>query len=225
MNIAIIAAMGKELALLKPMLSDLKVSSLEGFNFFSGTVGKHNIVAMQCGIGKVNAAIGTFALINNFHPDLVINTGVAGGATDDVKILDVVVGAQVAYHDVWCGPENPWGTIQGLPQYYDGDEDVMEALPEGNNVKHGLICSGDRFIDSTEDIEKIKELFPEVLAVDMESAAIAQVCLLRNTRFISIRVISDVAKTSSDNTTQYIDFWQDAPQHMFATVNNLLNQI
>ena len=79
MRIGIIVAMSKELELLKPMLENMRVSESSGIKFYCGNIGHHKIAAMQCGIGKVNAAIGTVTMIDNYNPQLIINTGVAGG--------------------------------------------------------------------------------------------------------------------------------------------------
>ena len=214
--------MGKELELLKPMLQNGSEKVIDGLTFLVGTVGQHDVVAMQCGIGKVNAAIGTVTLINNFAPDAVINSGVAGGADKSINVMDVVVGARVAYHDVWCGPECPMGRVQGLPLYYEGTELFLNHIEECDDIKLGLICSGDRFIDKMSEVEAIKANFPEALAVDMESGAIAQVCCVRKVPFLSMRVISDSPGASHNNTKQYNDFWEAAPQQTFEVLHNLL---
>lgn len=225
MTIGIIVAMGKELALLTPMLGGHETVTINGQQFHTGTLGQHQVVAMQCGIGKVNAAIGALTLIREFHPALIINTGVAGGADGSVMVMDVVAGAQVAYHDVWCGPESTLGAVQGLPLYYEGDAQLLSLLPHSTQVKQGLIASGDQFIDSLERVEAIKQNFPHALAVDMESAAIAQVCYLNKTRFLSLRIISDSPGASRDNTKQYNDFWDEAPRESFALVKELIAKI
>ena len=120
MRIGIIVAMRKELDLLLPLLHNSEESRMSGFEFHRGTVGRHDVMVMQCGIGKVNAAMGTLMLVNHFDPNFVINSGVAGGADSSVKVMDVVAGARVAYHDVWCGPESELGRVQGLPLYFEG---------------------------------------------------------------------------------------------------------
>ena len=148
MKIGIIVAMGKELKLLLPLIENLSTITLNDITFHRGKMGRHDITAMQCGIGKVNAAIGTLTLIENFHPDLLINTGVAGGAGSAAGILDLVVADSIAYHDVWCGPGTEWGDAAGCPRYFHSVPEIS-ALPCLNNndkIKHGLICSGDIFI-------------------------------------------------------------------------------
>ena len=225
MTIAILVAMGKELNLLLPLLDNTKSETIDGFTFHSGKIGNNDIVAMQCGIGKVNAAIGTLTLLNNFKPELVINTGVAGGASQDAHVMDVIVGSSIAYHDVWCGPGTIYGEASGYPLYFESDKRFSSLIPERADIKRGLICSGDKFIASLEEVQTIQKAFPQVLAVDMESATIAQVCYLRKIPVLVMRVISDSPGASKDNTAQYNDFWQDAPSHTFDLVQELLKKI
>lgn len=222
MKIGIIVAMGKELELLKPMLENKSEQVHDGHTFHVGTMGRHEVVAMQCGIGKVNAAIGTVTMINHFAPDAIINSGVAGGADKSVNVMDVVVGARVAYHDVWCGPECDMGRVQGLPLYYEGAPMLLDRIESREDIKKGLICSGDQFIDKMETVLSIKANFPDALAVDMESGAIAQVCCVRKVPFLSMRVISDSPGASHNNTAQYENFWEAAPEHTFDLLRNLI---
>ena len=222
MKIAIIVAMSKEMDLLAPHIVGTRTHRINGRDVLVGQMCGHDVVAMQCGIGKVNAAMGATLLIKQFAPDYVINTGVAGGAGGHVAVMDVVVADRVAYHDVWCGPESVAGEVQGLPLYFPGNERLLAAVPKRDNIHVGLTCSGDQFIDTNEAVQRITSLFPDVLAVDMESCAIAQVCYLCKTPFMSLRVISDSPGASHDNTRQYTDFWEEAPQKTFGIVQELL---
>jgi len=217
--------MHKELELLLPLLKNSEESRMGGFEFYRGLVGHHDVIAMQCGIGKVNAAMGTLTLINAFLPDYVINSGVAGGADLSVNVMDVVAGARVAYHDVWCGPESELGQVQGLPLYFEGASRLLDLVPEREGIHKGLICSGDQFIDKLEDIKRIKGSFPDALAVDMESGAISQVCYLNKVPFLALRVISDSPGASHDNTKQYLDFWTDAPQETFMLLKDIIKRL
>jgi adenosylhomocysteine nucleosidase len=225
MKIGIIVAMRKELDLLLPLLKDSEESRMSGFEFHRGKIGKHDVMVMQCGIGKVNAAMGSLMLVNHFAPNFVINSGVAGGADKSVSVMDVVAGARVAYHDVWCGPESELGRVQGLPLYFEGARKLLDLMPERDDIHKGLICSGDQFIDKMEDVERIKGNFPDALAVDMESGAIAQVCHLCQVPFLALRVISDSPGASHDNTRQYLDFWTDAPQETFMLLKDIINRL
>ena len=228
MRIGIIVAMDKELELLKPMLENIRISESNGIKFYCGSIGNHKIAAMKCGIGKVNAAIGTLSMIDSYNPELIINTGVAGSMNSKINVMDTVVGSQVCYHDVWCGnfdQDCSYGQVQGLPQFFDGAIDVINKIPEQAGVHCGLIVSGDQFIDSMSQVEAIREHFPQALAVDMESGAIAQTCYVRKTPFVSMRAISDSPCAGHNSAVQYNDFWTDAPSHTLSMVKELLNQL
>lgn len=225
MRIGIIVAMAKELELLLPMLQDSEESRMSGFVFHRGKMGKHDVMVMQCGIGKVNAAMGALTLINAFLPDYIINSGVAGGADKSVSVMDVVAGERVAYHDVWCGPESELGRVQGLPLYFEGAKRLLKLLPDRNDIHKGLICSGDQFIDTIESVNTIKGNFSDALAVDMESGAIAQVCHLNKVPFLALRVISDSPGASHNNTQQYMDFWTTAPQETFMLLKDIMDRL
>ncbi len=218
-------AMAKELELLLPLLQDSEESRMGGFVFYRGNMGKHDVMVMQCGIGKVNAAMGALTLVNAFLPDYIINSGVAGGADKSVSVMNVVAGERVAYHDVWCGPESELGRVQGLPLYFEGAKRLLDLLPDRDDIHKGLICSGDQFIDTIESVNNIKGSFPDALAVDMESGAIAQVCHLNHVPFLAMRVISDSPGASHDNTQEYLDFWTTAPQETFMLLKDIMDRL
>ena len=211
MKIGIIVAMDKELRQLQQLFDSSHVR------------------VEKCGIGKVNAALGAQRMINEFHPDCIISSGCAGGNGDDVNIQDVVVSSELCYHDVYCGTaiDNTtiYGQVQGLPLYFEGSKRLLDLLPHRDDLHCGLICSGDQFIDTMEDVQRIKGNFPEALAVDMESGAIAQVCHLNKVPFLALRVISDSPGASHDNTKQYLDFWSAAPRETFNIVKDIINNL
>lgn len=227
MKIGIIVAMNKELNLLLPLLEAHKEEEIDGTRIYKGFLGPHEVAIVQSGIGKVNAAMGAVALINVFHPDFVINTGGAGGTGSAARIMDVVLADRVAYHDVWCGPcgAEP-GQVQGMPRFFEGSADIIAraCLNESLDIKVGLIASGDQFIDSKAALDNIKKLYPDVLAVDMESAPIAQVCHIKEVPFISLRVVSDTPG-EADNSQQYEHFWDDAPQQTFKVLVSIINSL
>lgn len=227
MKIAIIVAMEKELALLLPLIMDKKTRSIDGKEVNEGRLGNHDVVVVLCGIGKVNAALSTYALIRAECPDMVINTGVCGGADIKTGICDVLVADEVAYHDVWCGPETEYGAACGLPARMECDRRTVEKAREvltGGKVHFGLLCSGDKFICKPEEVVEIKVHFPDALGVDMESGAIAQTCLREGVPFVIVRAISDTPG-SGHNIEQYEGFWENAPQSTFHTLLRLLEQI
>ncbi len=221
MKIGIIVAMQKEQALILPLLSRSTIVDMGNVTYHCGWIGENSVAVMQCGIGKVNAAIGTVSLIDAFKPDLIINTGVAAGGGDMVSVMDMVVADRLVHHDFWCIGEE-WGRVPGCPKFFQA---VMPELQETDGVRKGLIASGELFISSKEEIENIRSHFPDVMAVDMESAAIAQVCTVRGVPFMCMRVISDTPWCSHDNSRQYEDFWEEAPQKSFAVVREILSSL
>lgn len=101
--------MQKEHEQIVALLQEVQTETVGRSSFVSGTLNGCRLVLLQCGIGKVNAAVGAVELIHHFHPDLLINTGVAGGIDARLQVMDVVAGERVAYHDVDCGPESELG--------------------------------------------------------------------------------------------------------------------
>ncbi|MCM1076701.1 MAG: 5'-methylthioadenosine/adenosylhomocysteine nucleosidase [Bacteroides sp.] len=219
MKIGIIVAMQKELALILPLLSDPTTVSHGAITYHHGRIGDREIALMQCGIGKVNAAVGAVSLIDAFAPDLIINTGVAAGAGDNVAVMDVIIADRLVHHDFWCIGEE-WGRVPGSPRFFPAVLPQLDKLP---GVKTGLIASGELFISSKSEVDSIRSHFPDVMAIDMESAAIAQVCTMRNVPFLCMRIISDTPWCSHDNSTQYEDFWESAPQKTFQTLTSIMH--
>ncbi len=175
------------------------------------------VLVQKCGIGKVNAALGAQRMINEFHPDVIISSGCAGGNGDDISLQDVVVSAELTYHDVYCGKaiddSTVYGQVQGLPARYQADPYLLEkALLTG--AKPGLIVTGDWFVDSKDKMRSIVAKFPEAKAVDMESCAIAQTCYINRVPFISFRIISDIPLRDT-NASQYHNFWDTIADQSF----------
>ncbi len=224
MKIGIINAMAKEHEQIALLLHDKKKINKERFTFIEGEFGVNTVVLMQSGIGKVNAAVGAVELIRHFSLDCIINTGVAGGINNNLKVMDVVVGERVVYHDVDCGPESEFGQIQGLPLYYKADKRLYDwalKVKCDTMIRGGLICSGDQFITDLDQLQDIKQRFPDGLAVDMESGAIAQVCYLYQIPFLSFRIISDVPG-SGHHFEQYLNFWDTMAEKSFGVTKSLL---
>lgn len=203
-KIAVIVALESEYAMASRFLADRPGISLS-----------------LCGMGKVNAAIGATAIIGKERPDAIISTGLAGAIDPSLRTMDIIVARQVAYHDVWCGEGNEWGQVQGLPRFFDADRDLygkaMSLKVEGLSLKGGLQISGDRFINA-EDVPGLRSMYPEALAVDMESGALAQTCFRYGVPFISFRIISD----GCDEST-YNDFWTKAPENSFRLLRSYLD--
>ena len=192
--------------------------------------GSDDVRVEKCGIGKVNAALGAQRMINEYRPDVIINSGCAGG--NGVEVMDIVVGSEVTYHDVYCGraidDSTVYGQVQGLPARYVADPTLLakaEGLSaEGLRVHSGLIVTGDWFVDSQEKMRDIVAHFPEAKAVDMESCAIAQTCYLSHVPFISFRVISDIPLRDTD-ASQYHNFWDTVADSSFSMTKAFVESI
>lgn len=197
MKIAIIAAMEEETSILKSKINNPRIEAHSGFEFFVGEIQGCDIVLLQSGIGKVAAASATTLLLNHYHVDAVINTGSAGALARQLDIGDVVVSSSVFYHDVDLTAFGyPLGQMSGCPLMFQADSTYCQLAIkhiEKNNVKaiEGIIGSGDSFINGDESINRIKTAFPDIVAVDMEAAAIGHVCWMFNTPFVVVRAISD----------------------------------
>ena len=227
MKIGVIVAMGAEFKLVEELLSDRMERKVGEYCFVEGSVEGKSVVLLKCGIGKVCSAVGTLEMIRTFAPDCIINTGVAGGIDAVLRVMDVVVGDTMVYHDVWCGEGNEYGQVQGMPPYYKSDRRLYEmALQMKSKVSlhGGCICSGDRFITSRTELEEIKRNFPQGLAVDMESCSIAQVCYMYAVPFLSFRIISDTPGVDG-HTEQSRDFWTKAPEQSFQLLKQLIKTV
>ena len=115
MKIGILTAMTSEYDQLAALLENGAECTVGKFKYLIGRLGKNEIVLRQCGIGKVNAAIGTAELIRSFEPSCIISTGVAGGIDCKLAVMDVVVSSSIVHHDVWCGMGCEYGQVQGMP--------------------------------------------------------------------------------------------------------------
>lgn len=227
MKIGIIVAMDKELVQLKSLLDDSTVERRNNKDFILGRIGDKDIVLQKCGIGKVNSAIGTVEMINNYRPDIVVSTGVAGGADDRMDVTDIVVGAEYCYHDAYCGDECRFGQIMGMPAVFHSPKDLVDkavAACDGKAVHTGLIVSGEWFVNTQNKMRAIIARFPKAVAVDMESCSIAQVCHVYGVLFVSFRIISDLP-LSDHKASQYYDFWERLAESSFGVTKRFVETL
>ena len=226
MKIGIIVAMDKEFVQLRTLLDESTTERRNGKDFVRGHIGDKEIIMQKCGIGKVNSTIGAVEMIDSYHPDLIISTGVAGGADTNMEVTDVVVGTEYCYHDAYCGEECRYGQIIGMPpSFRSPKEPVEKALTvAGATIHSGLIVSGDWFVDSREKMSGILERFPAAKAVDMESTSIAQTCHTYGVPFISFRIISDIP-LKDNKASQYFDFWTRLAEGSFNVTRRFLDLI
>lgn len=197
MKIGIVGAMAQEVEILMNLMTQRREIRVASAVIFEGKIYGKDVALLQSGIGKVAAALGTTALLQLSKPNLIINTGSAGGVAEGLNVGDIIISTQTAYHDA---DVTAFGYVKGQlpanPPTFESDVKLVElatkvAQAQGHNVKQGLICSGDSFVQGGERLAQIKQDFPTVIAVEMEAAAIAQVCYAFQVPFVVVRAISD----------------------------------
>ena len=202
--IGIIGAMDIEIKGLKAIIENPESEIISGLEFISGTIFGKDTVIVKCGCGKVNAALCTEAMILKYNPDVIINTGVAGGLNKNLNIADIAVADFVVQHDYDTTPlGEPLGFLSQIDiikipcakKVCDTLEIAAKKL-ENTNVVTGTIASGDQFLNSMEQKNKIIDNFAAI-AGEMEGGAIGHVCYANNVDFGVLRAISDNADGSS----------------------------
>ena len=200
MKFGIIAAMEEELKTLLQALEDKKEVVVLGKAYYQGRIGQHEVVLVQSGIGKVMSAMSVAILAETFKVDAIINTGSAGAVSEGLAIGDVVIADRLVYHDVDVTAFGyAYGQMAGQELYYQAEQTLVASLQtvlnqQGIHSHVGLIATGDSFIAGQEKVDVIKNRFPEVLAVEMEGAAIAQAAQAAGKPFLVIRAMSDTAQ-------------------------------
>ena len=229
--IGIIGAMNQEVALLREQMQECQPMSLGGMQFYTGMLNGVPVVLQQCGIGKVNAAIGTTLMIDRFNPRGIINTGSAGGLDPELNVGDVIISTEVRHHDVDVtafGYEH--GQVPQLPAAFRPCDDLVEsalgALNKMNNehqIEQGLIITGDSFMQCGQRVSEARDKFPASRAAEMEAAAIAQVCHQMETPFLIIRSLSDIA--GKESNVSFEQFLETAATHSAEMVMAIIAEI
>jgi adenosylhomocysteine nucleosidase len=220
--LAIVSAMHEELRALVPALVDAQQHTLAGRRFFVGSMHGHAVVLALSGIGKVSAATTATLLINEFNARALVFTGVAGGLGAGVRVGDVVVARQLLQHDMDASPLFPRYEVPLTGRArFDADAGLSNALAtsalrcmaraaellgeahmidfgiDSPLVHEGLVVSGDRFVSTAAESRMLAEALPDALAVEMEGAALAQVCADFHRPFAVLRTVSDRADDSA----------------------------
>ena len=197
MKIGIIGAMKIEVEKLCSMAENVKKEKVGGIEFNVGDLCGHQVIIAVCGVGKVFAAMCAQAMILNYSPDTIINTGVAGALASELRVGDVAVAENVVQHDMDTSPiGDPVGLISGINMVQiPADEKISSSLKKtaadlGMTCLSGTIASGDQFIADKAKKAYIKNTF-SAIACEMEGAAIGQVCYVNGTPFGILRSISD----------------------------------
>lgn len=209
MKLGIIFALNEELNELKKYFEIEKSYNIFDLTFYETHMNNIQIVLVESGIGKVNAARTTQILIDNIKVDYIFNVGVAGGIDPSLKVGDIIIGEKLVQHDFDFTPLNyVKGEIPNVGTFIDSDEYLIKLAEKSiNEAKKGIIASGDIFVTEPKMSDKINKKF-NALCVEMEGASIAQVCYLCHIPFLIIRSISDVP--NNDNAVTYEEFLESS---------------
>lgn len=207
-EIGIIVAMDEEREAIINIMTDIKVEQIYNLRFLKGKIQGKNCILVKSGIGKVNAARTTQIMLQKFEVQYIINLGAGGSINGMLNIGDVLIGKQVVQHDFDITAfGHSKGYITGVGDSIICDrnlvnefEQILQSIPERNyQIKIGVIATGDIFCTETWMKDKIRAKF-NADVVDMECAAIGQVCYLDNVPFMAIRAISDTPNGKNATT-------------------------
>lgn len=222
--------MKPEIDILKEWMDISSTDTIAHAKVYRGLLEGQEVALVESGIGKVNASMITTLLIDRYDVRIVINTGVAGALSEKLDVADMVVSTSVLHHDVDAVEFGyTLGQVPGMPKFYLADKGLsklaLEAVNSTPDIEGhgGLVVSGDSFVSNTDQKKLITNNFRQALAVDMESAAIAQTCYQHSVSFVIIRSISDKADDSADMT--YDEFLGKACIHSSEVVKSLLKDL
>lgn len=203
--IAILGAMDAEIEKLLPEISQRQVHTVAANTYYTGLIQGKPVVVARSGVGKVNAAITTYVLINEFNVRSIIFTGIAGAASPELNVADVVISTELVQHDVDLTVFGaPKGLLDGYDDRYFYADKKLQALAVNAakdavgqaRVHSGIIATGDQFIADKAVVNMLLKEF-NAMAVEMEGAAVAQVADMFDIPFVVIRTISDKADGSA----------------------------
>lgn len=225
--IGIIGAMEIETQALATAVVAPKVETVSGIRYVSGKLDGKEVVIATCGVGKVYAAICAQTMILRYHPDLIINTGVAGTLSPTLGIGDIALATELVQHDMDTSAiGDPIGLVSGINRiYFAADAETVEKLASyvaacGGHAEKGRIASGDQFVASAERKDFIRQSFGAI-ACEMEGAAIAHVATVNETPFAVLRAISDSA--DGDAVEDFPAFARAAAERTVAVIHRFLN--
>lgn len=230
MKIGVIGAMEEEVELLRSSLENAGTETIANCEFTTGTYKGQEVVLLKSGIGKVNAAMSTTLLLHHYQPDIVINTGSAGGFDADLEVGAIVISDEVRHHDVDVtifGYE--MGQVPQMPAAFTSNEELIELAVKAveeigeHSYAVGLIATGDSFMNDPERVEKVRGSFPSMKAAEMEAAAVAQVCFQFNAAFVVIRALSDIA--GKESNISFDEFLPVAAKHSTQIVLHVIERL
>ena len=229
--IGIIGAMEDEVAKLKKNMEIEETTEVASLSFCRGKLSGKEVVVVRSGIGKVNAAICTQILVDQFHVDVIINTGIAGSLDAEIDIGDIVISTDAVEHDMDASIfGDPIGQIPQMDTFsFPADESLVKLAKEVNEKANpdvhtwiGRVVSGDQFVSSGEKKEQLIRVF-DAKCTEMEGAAIAHAAYLNKISCVIIRAISDKADNSA--VVDYPAFEAAAIRHSVRLIEALVSEI
>ncbi len=199
--LGIIGAMEEEIISFKQRMQIDHVTKIKDYCFYFGKYNKIDVVLVKSKVGKVAAGIVTTLLINLYRVEAIINVGTCCAVTDKMRVYDILIGDRQGYHDVDLTPVGrPYGQMSSCPRLFKSNKVMLDKMVATmDKLKYsysiGTILTGDKFVADKIEMDKlIRRYFRKdnVLAAEMESAAIAQVCYFFKVPYLVVRIISDV---------------------------------
>lgn len=215
MKTAVICAMRRELDAITAEMENVSVSRQRGFEIFTGELYGKSVAACLSGVGKAYAAAATAVLIERFSPEIIINSGVAGGAPG-LKKGEVFIAERAAEHD-YSVPDEP-------VRFFEADASLVEdavcaCKEEGCAYRKGVIASGDRFVTGEKEVARLQSVFGAD-AFDMECAAVMKICAFAGVKALCVRAISD--NGDDDGMESYYEFLDSSSRQSAAIVKKLI---
>jgi adenosylhomocysteine nucleosidase len=220
--IGILGAMAEEVRLIGELFEEATIIRAGSRDYQVGRLGGGDVVVATSGFGKVAAASTVTTMLDRFEPEAILFTGVAGALDRGVGRGDVVVADALVQHDFDASPIFPRFVIPSLQVERIPTDPVLTARVEqaaaasGATTHRGLVLSGDRFINTHSARDELRSLFPDALAVEMEGAAVAQVCAEREIPFAVVRAIADTA--DDDAAADFMEFVEQQAAPLLAAI-------
>ncbi|WP_339157361.1 5'-methylthioadenosine/adenosylhomocysteine nucleosidase [Paenibacillus sp. FSL W8-0186] len=227
-TIGLMGAMDEEIALLLEQVEGQNTVIHAGISFVTGQLHGKEVVVCKSGVGKVNAAATTQVLVDRFGADTILFTGVAGAVHPELNIGDIVISSSCQQHDM---DVTPLGFARGIIPYQDVSdfpadkklirlaEEACSKLCEDNNFIVGKVLSGDQFISDYDYVRELHETM-DGACVEMEGAAVAQVCHMNGVPYVILRSMSDKADGTAD--VNFAEFTVLAARHSFEILNEMV---
>lgn len=226
--IGIIFAMKEELDEFIKLVNNIREEKIYDLTFYKCNLFNKELVLVESGVGKVNAARATQILIDKMNPKYIFNVGVAGSISGSVDVMDIVVSDKLVQHDFdITGFDHEKGYIPNVGIYMDADKyllDITKSVNIDTKVHIGTIASGDIFITDKNMSSKINNKF-NALCVEMEGASIAQVCTLCNVPYLVIRSISDSPNQNDNNKITYEEFLEKSCKIVSGYLKEIIEKI